>query len=328
MPSVSIIIPVYNAADTLEKCVSSVSAQSFNDWELLLVDDGSIDNSLAVCTKLQDSDSRIRLLSKEHGGVSSARNLALDQINGRYVCFIDADDTIEPAYLNALFQNKDYDMVICGYSLDHYDGRGDFIRQEKFNPISLSLSPINDRSLLIPLFLSGMININCNKLLHVDIIQKYRLRYPDIPVNEDYVFMLEYLEHCQSITTIPSPLYHWTRVKGKECGLSAFDFDHVFIYNDAHLLTARFFNDQRGAGQISYYSYYWLVVKMVERIERGEARFHDLALLMENDLLKESFSLHEPSSPWEKVLLFLLKHKFYRSFHLLNKVSRKDRYGE
>lgn len=327
MPSVSIIVPVFNAADTLERCVSSVLAQSFNDWELLLVNDGSVDDSLAICTKLHDSDTRIRLLSKEHGGVSSARNLALEQINGRYVCFVDADDVIEPTYLEFLILNGNYDMVICGYTIDYYSTCGDFLRQDMFCPTNLTLSLIHDRMLLAPLFLSGMIHINCNKLLHADIIRNYDIRFQAIPINEDYVFMLDYLEHSQSIKTIPTPLYHWIRVKGKASGLSSFTFDQVNIYNDAHLLTSRYFNDKMIAGQIMYYSYYWQVLKYVEHIERGDAHFHDLALLMENDLLKESFSLHEPSSRGEKVLLFLLKHKLYRSFYLLNKLVQRDLYG-
>lgn len=327
MPFVSIIVPVYNAADTLERCVSSVLAQSFHDWELLLVDDGSVDDSLAICTRLRDADSRIRILSKEHGGVSSARNLAIDQMRGETVCFIDADDTIEPAYLNSLFQCKDYDMVICGYFVDYYGERGDFIHQDKHCPTDLVLSPIDDRTLLIPLFKSGMIHINCNKILHADIIRKYDIRFPAIPVNEDYVFMLEYLEHSQSIKTIPVPLYHWIRVKGKESGLSFFSFDQVSFYNEAHLSTARFFNDRKVAGQVFYYSYYWQVLKYVEHIESGDAHFYNLAHLMENDLLKESLSLHESSSRGEKTLLFLLKHKFYRLFYLLNKMTRRDLYG-
>ena len=324
MPAVSIIVPVYNAADTLESCISSVLAQSFHDWELLLVDDGSLDNSLEICSRLRDSDPRIMLLTQKHGGVSTARNLALEHINGLYVCFVDADDFIDPNYLEELYRHKDFDMVICGYYVDYYSDQGDHIRQDKYRPTNLALSSICDRTLLIPLFLSGMININCNKLIHAEIIRKYEIRFPAIPVNEDYVFMLYYLEHSHSIKTIPTPLYHWIRVKGKESGLSSFSFDQVTIYNDAHLLTSQYFNGREIAGQILYYSYYWQVLKYVEHIELGDAHFRDLAHLMENDLLKESFSLYKPSSWGERVLLFLLKHKFYRSFYLLNKLSRRD----
>lgn len=326
MPSVSIIIPVYNAAETLDKCVSSVLAQSFNDWELLLVDDGSVDDSLAICARHCKSDSRINLLTKEHGGASSARNLALGKIQGQYVCFIDADDSVATTYLESLFQCKDYEMVICGYSVDYYGERGDFIRQEIFCPTNLVLSPIYDRTQLIPLFKSGMIHINCNKLLHADIIQKYDICFPAIPVNEDYLFMLEYLEHCQSIKTIQTPLYHWRRVKGIEYSLSSFSFDQVNVYNEAHLLTTRFFNDRKVAGQILYYSYYWQVLKYLEHIENGDAHFHDLAHLMQNELLKEAFFFYEPSSQGERILLFLLKNKFYHLFYLFNKILQKDRF--
>ena len=319
MPAISIIVPVYNAADTLERCVASVLSQNFDDWELLLVDDGSVDDSLALCSRLCKKDSRIRLLTKKHSGVSSARNLALEHVSGKYVCFVDADDLIESDYLTSLYQHRAYDMVLCGYYTDQYSEQGEILRHQEFRPLNLDVSPIEDRTRLVPLFLKGMIHINCNKLLHADIIRNHHIRYPDIPVNEDFVFMLHYLEHCRSVKTIPTPLYHWTRTLGKKSSLSAFSFDQIKIINDAHLLTSRYFNDPTLAAQIMYYSYYWQILKYVEHLEKKEIGVHDLDTLMQNDLLKESFRLHAASSRGEKVMNYLLTHKFYRLFCLLNR---------
>lgn len=320
MPDISIIIPVYNAEETLERCISSVQAQSHNDWELLLVDDGSSDNSLELCSRFCKSDSRITVLSEAHCGVSSARNLALDHIHGQYLCFIDADDYIEPEYLASLYQFKNYDIVLCGYYVDRYDKLGTLLRRQVFRPVDLDASSIIDRTLLAPLFLKGMIHLNCNKLLHADIIQQHRIRYSDIPINEDYDFMLRYLEHCRSIKTIPTALYHWLRLSERDTGASAFSFDYVDLYNDAHLLTARYFNNRILAGQVMFYSYYWLVLKYIQQIRNKNAHFHDLDVLMKNDLLKESFSLHQPSSRGEGIMVSLLTHKSYRLFFLLNRL--------
>lgn len=322
MPAISIIIPVYNAADTLERCVSSVLSQRFDDWELLLVDDGSLDDSLQVCSRLRDNDPRIKLLTKKHEGVSSARNLALEQISGQHVCFIDADDFIEPDYLSSFYRHREYDTVLCGYYVDNINESGELIRHQEYRPDNIEIASIDDRSLLAPLFMKGMIHVNCNKLLNAAILKNHQLRYPDIPINEDYVFMVKYLEHSHSIKTIQHPLYHWVRVKGKHSALSGFSVNQIKLYNDAHLLTSHYFNNQLLAGQIMYYSYYWLVLKSVKETSPGPFHVNDLAALMENPLLKESFRVHQPSSLGEKALLFLLTHKRYRLFCLLNRKSK------
>ena len=318
MPAISIVIPVFNAADTLKQCVSSVITQSFEDWELLLVDDGSSDDSGAICSMFHDADPRIRFYSISHGGVSAARNTALEKAEGEHICFIDADDTVEPDYLSSLFQFKDYDMVLCGYYSDRYLENGQLCHRQKYLPDNLDFVSINNRKDLVPLFLSGMININCNKLLKTDIILRHRLRYPAYSVNEDYIFMLRYLEFCTSLITITRPLYHWTHICGKKSSLSSFSLDQIHIYNEAHLMTTAFFQDPVPAGKIFFYSYYWQILKSVKHIKMGDAHFRDLSVLMKNPLLKESFKLHSASSLGERIMLGLLSLKFYRTFYLLN----------
>ena len=96
MATVSIIIPVYNAEHTLERCVDSVLGQEFTDFELLLVDDGSSDGSPALCDRYAAQDSRVRVIHKENGGVSAARNAAMDLAEGEFLQFLDSDDWITP----------------------------------------------------------------------------------------------------------------------------------------------------------------------------------------------------------------------------------------
>ena len=92
MPEISIIIPVYNTKDYVERCVRSVTGQSFGDWELILVDDGSTDGSGEICERLSEEDGRIRVIHQENGGPSKARNAALDIAAGELLLFCDSDD--------------------------------------------------------------------------------------------------------------------------------------------------------------------------------------------------------------------------------------------
>lgn len=117
MPKVSIIVPVYNVERYLCECIDSIIAQTFVDWELLLVDDGSTDNSRLICEDYASKDKRIRVAHKPNGGVSSARNVGLDAACGKWVTFIDADDKILPGFLEGL-----YAPIAAGEQVDFVHG--------------------------------------------------------------------------------------------------------------------------------------------------------------------------------------------------------------
>jgi glycosyltransferase involved in cell wall biosynthesis len=101
---ISVIVPVYNAKETIQKCVASICSQIFTDFELLLIDDGSTDGTGEICEELASGDSRIRVIHKKNGGVSSARNLGIKNSCGNWLAFVDADDSVEPLYLQNLYQ--------------------------------------------------------------------------------------------------------------------------------------------------------------------------------------------------------------------------------
>ncbi len=116
---ISIIIPIYKAEIFLRECLESVQRQTYKDFEVICVNDGSPDNSAAICQQFVDIDVRFRLYDQENSGVSSARNRALKEVKGEYVCFVDSDDIIEPHFLeNLLEQAKDGAFAVCSYSRD------------------------------------------------------------------------------------------------------------------------------------------------------------------------------------------------------------------
>ena len=114
-PKISVIIPVYNAESTLRRCVDSVLAQTFTDFECLLINDGSKDRSGEICDEYAAGDSRIRVFHKENGGVSSARNLGLDNATGEWIAFVDSDDWVGEKYLESFSEYLDADLIISGF---------------------------------------------------------------------------------------------------------------------------------------------------------------------------------------------------------------------
>ena len=111
---VSIIVPVYNAQNSLERCLMSIIRQGYQQWELILVDDGSQDESLAICKRYSNMDSRIQVIHTDNCGVSSARNTGMENAQGEYIVFVDSDDMIHPDFLSECLSNKE-DLIVTNY---------------------------------------------------------------------------------------------------------------------------------------------------------------------------------------------------------------------
>ena len=196
-PLISIIVPVYNAEDCLENCVESILNQECQNFELLLIDDGSPDRSGEICDVYAVKDSRIRVFHKENGGVSMARNMGLEMARGEWVIFIDADDSIAPGFLNLLNDNTGYDLIIGGYKTlpkgevfydfdvtFHGDTMGEFVARHLWN---------------------GYV---WGKFYKASILRDARIRFrTDLIVYEDLIFNLDYLLQCDSIRMVPFCLY-------------------------------------------------------------------------------------------------------------------------
>ena len=205
-PLVSIIMPVYNTKKYVETAVRSVLAQTFEDWELLLVDDGSSDGSGAVCDALAGVDGRIRVFHKTNGGVSSARNLALAQAKGRYLAFLDSDDRLAPSFLEILLsmRREAGDLpVCCGFSL------------EKAGSISAPALPMPAKRVPLDDFLFealigrlGLPVCCVTWLMPADTARESRFD-ESLGYGEDSLFTMQMLLHYPEIWYDPVPLYYY-----------------------------------------------------------------------------------------------------------------------
>ena len=129
-PTISVIVPVYNAEKYVGRCIESVKAQTYSDWQMILVDDGSKDKSLEICQEYAGSDNRIRVIHQENAGPGIARNVGLKYANGKYVVFIDSDDYIEKEYFQLLSQHEE-DVVY--FNIFNVDEDGHVINEEKMS---------------------------------------------------------------------------------------------------------------------------------------------------------------------------------------------------
>lgn len=206
----SVIIPIYNVESYIEKCVNSVIDQDYKNIEILLINDGSKDNSKLICEKKDKEDSRIRFINKQNGGLSSARNTGLDNATGDYILFLDGDDYWDDkealSKINRNLQNSKADIVTFGLK-KMFEDTGE-IEETKyiFNRENVDFnSKKNTLSYLVKnnLYISSA----CNKAVRKSIIDKYNLRFEDKALSEDIEWSAKLLLYSNVIDVIESPFY-------------------------------------------------------------------------------------------------------------------------
>ena len=236
-PKISIIVPVYNAETYLKDCINSIQAQTFGDYEVLLIDDGSVDKSLAILNDYRTKDARFQLFHQNHRGVSIARNLGIKYVTGDYVCFVDADDQIAPTYLEDLYLAMDdkVDSSMGGFK------RIDLLSHEECEVVPQKKVESLEENLL------GFYDANSkdwqrymvNRMFKMSIIQKNDLHFKeDIYYKEDGLFLVQYL--CASngrVGCVDKVLYYYYRNTTGAMSKTWHAFDPKIITNlEAHRL--------------------------------------------------------------------------------------------
>lgn len=191
---VSIIVPVYNAQNSLERCLMSIIRQGYQQWELILVDDGSQDESLAICKRYSNMDSRIQVIHTDNCGVSSARNTGIENAQGEYIVFVDSDDMIHPDFLSECLSNKE-DLIVTNY-----------IKPSKID----SLHYKEDHPELI--FQQRGVRTVWGKVFVRKIIEEHHIRFDtNIRYGEDTIFVLQYCLHIKTIAYVFQHLYEYEK---------------------------------------------------------------------------------------------------------------------
>jgi glycosyltransferase involved in cell wall biosynthesis len=220
MIKVSIIMPVYNAEKMIKNAIDSILKQTFKSWELLLIDDGSKDNSPQICDEYSLKDSRIKVFHKKNNeGVAMARQTGINNAIGEYSIHVDADDWIEPTMLEELYntaQNNNSDIVIADYIINTNNTQR-FIKQKP-----ASLQPEN---ILIDIFDNKLFGALWNKLIRTDLFTRYNIKFiPNINHCEDVLFLVQLLQNKKiTISYFPKAFYHYQ--------INNFSITQNFTYN-------------------------------------------------------------------------------------------------
>lgn len=228
----TLAIPVYNMEQYLPRCMETMLAQTCQDFEILLVDDGSTDNSGQMCDDYAAKHSDfIRVVHKENGGLSSARNAGIDAAKGEFIIFPDPDDWVEPDYVEKLLEYRqqfDVDLVCTGYFVDTENN----CIPAKKDQLPMTLSGTEaQKALILPPQMGGFA---WNKLYRLDVIRKHNLCFlDDVGITEDLDFAYRYLAFCRTICFAPSArTYHYFQRDGAatRSGFSRRKLDSLHTY--------------------------------------------------------------------------------------------------
>ena len=224
---ITVIIPVYNIMDCLERCVNSVCAQTYRNLEILLVDDGSTDGTGELCDRLAQGDERIRVFHKPNGGSSSARNLGIDRAQGEYLGFVDSDDFIEPdMYERLMEQAKTGGYRIVQASRDEIDENGQKRADVCTPPEAVTF--MSAEAFLRELLMHRGDCSFCTKLTARSLFGDKR--FPEGELNEDFYLLTELLQETEGVCILPQQLYHvYYRIGSNTRRKDRNDFSRVFV---------------------------------------------------------------------------------------------------
>ena len=312
-PEVSVIVPVYNSNTYLEKCIKSILSQSFKDFELLLVDDGSTDNSGEICEYYANVDRRIRVFHKENGGVGDARNLGMDNACGKWVAFVDSDDWVGPDYLSRLVScvgDGNVDMVVSGY--DIAPARELFVCGRDFHI----------------LFDGDTVcyTVPWGKLYKADILRENHIRFDGkMRLGEDMVFLFSFMCLSDVVCVIGDVGYGYNR--GAENSLSKRIFpldDELYIYECAMvsingLIVVKEIRNQLAVGRLNELKAYFIRRVLDSLYYNRASKKKRMEVIKYIDVpLYASLTI---SHTWkDKIYLSLLKWHYYICYDALRRL--------
>lgn len=309
-PLVSVIVPVYKAENYLHKCVDSLLAQTFTDFEIILVNDGSPDRSGEICDEYAKKDSRIKVIHKENGGVSSARQCGIDNAQGEYTIHADPDDWVENNMLEELYRKakeEDADMVICDYYVE-YKNLTKYIKQQP--------SALDHKTVLRELF-QQLHGSCCNKFVRRTCYKRYDIHFPcDLKMYEDLFVIVSMVCHDLKISYLNRAFYHYDQVVNPQS----------ITNKTTHNYTQYFLLDKLLKSQLSPIDYQSIQLDLLVK-KAWQEFMHSVDFKNLHSILKEMKNQFPPHMPLGRKMFLKLAYlspRFSRTlYHIIEKYRNK-----
>ena len=324
---ISIIVPVYNAEKYLDRCIQSILAQTYTDFELLLINDGSTDSSGAICDKYAEQDSRVRVFHKENGGVSSARNMGLDNAVGEWITFVDSDDWVLPQYVENLLkcksENNDVDLVIS-MSANVYSNRTIVPSPQK------TVISSDKASLLFTEFQLSWRTSPWGKLYKKSLINLFNLKFDkEMTIGEDLVFLYKYISMSNVIVVSDKIDYYYNVGVVNSLTKRVYNIDTELIcMRNVHDIVAELINEKGINNSLALMELDKLKASYINRVLNS---LYNTAVTYTRrmEILKtinfSSYVAHvkkNATSFKDKLALHLVTHRHFRCYDMMRQINR------
>lgn len=320
---ISIVVPIYNVENYLEKCIKTLINQTYKNIEIILVDDGSKDSSGEICNEYQKKDERIKVIHKENGGLSDARNAGIKEATGKYIAFLDADDYVDYTMYEKLYnviKEENAEIAICGYSRIN--------EKDKEMPYPLEVKKYKkDRSILYNMIGtlpkdSEDINIGMSVwkcLYNLEVIKKNNLyfRSERVYISEDIVFQIEYFEFVNKVALLGDPLYKYRYNEvslSKKYRKDRFEKQKILYLKEKSMLEERKWLDKELNNRLD--RTFIMKVKacikseVVANTEIKEKKLQNIKKILEDDLLQKIIKEYPVNETNFKSRIYILIMKF------------------
>lgn len=287
MPEVSIIIPVFNSENYIERCIKSVLCQTFKDIEIIIVNDGSTDKSLSICKKLAENDNKILIINQKNSGVSIARNKGLDCAEGKYISFIDSDDFVANDMIEFLVDNiKKYDSDIATCGICDCYAQSDGTIEKKYGKNKNQRGIIDCREAMQEIFINGKVSLFAyDKLYRREIFDN--LRFPEGKIYEDAAIMPMVIQKVKKIYYDFTPKYFYVKHKNS-------------------ITSSKFKCQDMDIIKVSKKNFEFIKTRHPYAMKQAEFRFFWSHLA----LIDKMIWSHSDSESLEHILQFVKKNKF------------------
>lgn len=309
--NLSVIIPVYNRAYCLHECVDSLINIKSRDFEIILVDDGSLDRSLEVCRNYEKEDSRIKTIHQENQGVSAARNKGLKEANGQYVMFVDSDDKIISETVEAFLEQKNNQDL---YLFDYYIKGTERVYQKR---------QLGDKDCIDDLyyfFLLGKNNMIWNNIYRNEIIKEHAISFrTDMKMGEDYAFNVEYMTYVESFEYCNRALYVYTE-DSEGSAMNSCKIKYIEDYITLFDLTLPYYKEKKYQSLLNLDYYLNCIFKNLFLAEYKED--DGILNLFEKSTIHEYLIRHKYNNLKTDLKKNILKYHLYRKRMIRNLIKK------
>ena len=322
MNTISVIVPIYNCEKYLNKCIKSIIDQTYHNLEIILINDGSTDNSLKICKYYQTIDNRVKVINKKNEGVANTRNIGLQYATGDLISFIDGDDYIEKNMFEEMVKNVyEYDIVVCKYVI--------IKNEKKIHQKYQFHDKLITKEEILPMFLKGEILTAhlWNKLYKKELF--YEIKFNKYNMLEDLDIMYKVLEKCKKIKYIDKEYYNYVYIPNSLT--KKYSIEMLTDYRDVINNMYNYFSKNINISQYLYFNKIMNLCNLYELIaltelSRKEKKKFDKEYKVFKSALKHIdrtlFKSFSTKTKFKILILSLNKNLFYCFIHLLKGVKK------